>query len=127
VVEDTELTLEDIGRRFGSEVKTLVSGLTKHQGMASRDYLLQLAEGSLEIKKLKLCDIEDNILTSRDIGVETRSKMLAKWKRYLQALGRGRETSEPPEVEYRKKWEKVMGLLEREQVKIADINLACNR
>jgi len=124
VVEDTELTLDDIDLSFGREVKTLVAGLTKHDGMPTRDYLLQLGDGSLEIKKLKLCDIEDNILTSTAIEAKTRSHMLTKWKRYLEALGRGGETFDSPSIEYQRKWDRVMELLEIEQVKLAGINLA---
>lgn len=66
VVEDTDLTLEDVQDEFGDRVADLVDRLTHEQGLKPRErtrvILDQLAEAPLEAVLIKAADRLDNIL-----------------------------------------------------------------
>lgn len=114
LVEDTRMEPEDIERLFGASVRCLVENLTKPDGVSHLDYRRNFEGWTLECKKVKVCDIEDNILGSRSIPDARRRDMMVKWDRYLEALNPGAGTGAPEREEYRLKWEQVRNLLERE-------------
>lgn len=114
VVEDTAFTLNDVERGFGKGVRDLVRDLTKAGGRPHRDYLLDFHSWPMESKKIKLCDIQDNILSSRCIVPKRRNDMLLKWNRYLESLkleGGGRDAEV---LEYQAGWHSVWELCQRE-------------
>ncbi len=86
LVEDTELSLPDIEREFGPTVESLVDYLTKPPELPSLEYASLMNGWSLEAKKIKLCDIEDNIISSRQISPDRRERMLGKWLAFLSNL-----------------------------------------
>ncbi len=99
LVEDTEMCLADIGREFGPTVESLVGYLTKPPSLSSLEYADLMNGWSLEAKKIKLCDIEDNIISSRQISPDRRVRMLEKWLAFLSnlnatAVGSCEKTSE---------------------------------
>lgn len=115
LVEDTPVSPEDIETLFGPSVRRMVEELTKPPGVSHLDYLRHFDNWALESKKIKLCDIEDNILGSRSIEVEPRGKMMLKWGRYLSALSPGCVPADDGEwIEYKSKWMRVQALLDRE-------------
>jgi GTP pyrophosphokinase len=64
VVEDTEVTLQEIKERFGSVVESNVCALTKpERGTPNRSdiYQRQLLNGSHDARRIKLLDIQDNL------------------------------------------------------------------
>jgi GTP diphosphokinase / guanosine-3',5'-bis(diphosphate) 3'-diphosphatase len=105
LVEDTPLDLDELGQIFGPDVRQIVFNLTKPDSVSSSEYAENFFDWGLESKKIKLCDIEDNILDSREIPLERRMRMLVRWKRYLDKL----ENSSPvhdleTELELVEKW-----------------------
>ncbi len=64
VVEDTDITLEEIEERFGSPVRLMVQALTKpEKGTPNRSgiYHSQLLNGPEDARRIKLLDIQDNL------------------------------------------------------------------
>ena len=108
LVEDTSLSLNELEEMFGAEVRQIVFNLTKPGNVSSEAYAKEISSWNLESKKIKLCDIEDNILGSREIPVEQRMRMLVRWKKYLEKL----EQNSPSgglevEIELVQKWSAV--------------------
>ncbi len=114
VVEDTPLTLDDVECWFGAEVRDQVGNLTKPRSLSHKEYLVDFPAWPLEVKKIKLCDIEDNIVSSRTIVPEYRGNMLVKWKRYLHSLDPGKDAGGAEGLEYRAMWTDVLELCYRE-------------
>jgi (p)ppGpp synthase/HD superfamily hydrolase len=64
LVEDTELTLEEIEREFGAEVAIEVDALTRREGEAYMDYVRRCAE-RWAARQVKMADLKDNLDLSR--------------------------------------------------------------
>ncbi len=90
VVEDTEVTLEDIEHRFGGEVAAIIDGLTKistvfdnvdkeHSIQAEnfKKMLLTLGE-DLRVILIKLCDRLHNMRTLSSVGEKTKLKIASE-------------------------------------------------
>jgi len=86
LVEDTPMSLIELEEMFGVEVRKIVFDLTKSPNISSEEYAKDIHDWNLVSKKIKLCDIEDNILDSREIPLEQRLRMLVRWKKYLDKL-----------------------------------------
>ena len=114
LVEDTEIEIQDLGRAVGGEAQKLVMDLTKPRGLPSSVYGGSIKNWNPESKKIKLCDIEDNIVRSRDIESRLRMRMLTKWKNYLDQLAPVPGEDSEEEREYLYKWETVVDLCARE-------------
>jgi len=77
VVEDASVSSEEIAARFGPEVASIVSVLTKAQaGTPMRDetYRRQLLSGPVDARKIKLFDIADNLTDVESIFPPERAK-----------------------------------------------------
>lgn len=107
LIEDTSLAIEELEGLFGSEVRKIVWDLTKPHNFSSDEYAANIGGWALESKKIKLCDIEDNILSSRQIHSDQRISMLVKWKNYLDQLGKMSPGELAEENEFLKKWDAV--------------------
>jgi len=85
VVEDTQLTLEDIGREFGAQVRGIVDGLTKLDKIKFRSREQEQAENvrkmiiamARDIRVL-LIKLADRLHNMRTLGVFSRQKQQAK-------------------------------------------------
>ncbi|CCQ91732.1 hypothetical protein NITGR_780036 [Nitrospina gracilis 3/211] len=114
LVEDTWVNLDNIESWFGPDVRRLVADLTKPDGLSHLEYLKDFEAWPLESKKIKVCDIEDNILSSRSIPFEQREAMMIKWQRYLLALAPEKKPVSGPAKEFSIKWNRVLVLMEKE-------------
>ncbi|MFQ5449067.1 MAG: hypothetical protein ACE5E9_00470 [Nitrospinaceae bacterium] len=110
LVEDTSLECGELGRYFGKTVQRYVWELTKPWNLSSDKYGESIPLWSLESKKIKLCDIEDNILGSRKIPDGQRLRMLSRWGKYLDPLRKVSLAHREQEMEYREKWQFVYDL-----------------
>ena len=84
VVEDTEVTLEDLAIRFPPEVVEVVKLLTHDDNAESNnssyfDYLLEIKQHPIA-KKVKLADIAHNSDQTRCVGSDLSSAQLEYWK-----------------------------------------------
>lgn len=107
LIEDTSLDIEELESLFGPQVRTIVWDLTKPDTCSSDEYAAKIGGWTLEAQKIKLCDIEDNILSSRQIHSDRRVSMLAKWRKYLVQLGKFSSVELAEETEMYKKWSAV--------------------
>jgi (p)ppGpp synthase/HD superfamily hydrolase len=114
LIEDTSLAIEELDGLFGQQVRTIVWDLTKPRKFSSDEYAAKINGWSLEAKKIKLCDIEDNILSSRQIHSDQRISMLVKWRKYLDQLGKVSPGGLAEEKEILKKWDAVNELAAEE-------------
>lgn len=75
VVEDCDVSFEELTERFGSRVAQLVRELTRGETQTFSDYLDQLRRSSREAKAIKLSDRLDNVREMRLFGVSTFGDM----------------------------------------------------
>ena len=114
LIEDTVLNIEELDGLFGPQVRKIVCDLTKPHNFSSDEYAAKIGDWTLESKKIKLCDIEDNILSSRQIHFGQRMPMLVKWRKYLDQLRRVSLGGLAEEKEIWERWDAVNELAARE-------------
>lgn len=107
LIEDTSLAIEEIEGLFGPQVRKIVLDLTKPYRCSSDAYAAKISGWALKSKKIKLCDIEDNILSSRTIHWDQRIPMLSKWRKYLTQRGKSSSGELAEEKEIFEKWNAV--------------------
>lgn len=56
VVEDCDITADQIKRLFGDKIAEIVIFLTKESGQSKKDYYSKLADAPTPVKQVKLCD-----------------------------------------------------------------------
>src|SRR6185295_11919312 len=85
VVEDTKMTLVDIDREFGSEIKELVDGVTKlnkinftskedRQAESFRKMVVAMSK-DLRVLLVKICDRLDNMRTLEHMSAESQERI----------------------------------------------------
>jgi len=82
VVEDTDITLEDLSEEgFSKEIVDAVDALTKREGESDPQYLTRVKENELA-RGVKLYDIEDNADPERlaKLDRETRERLTKKYR-----------------------------------------------
>lgn len=85
VVEDTDVTLEELCKRFPKEVTDAVALLTHEKGTDYLDYVRRIRENPIA-KKVKLADLAHNSDETRCIGSGmSQEKMLYFRKKYAAA------------------------------------------
>lgn len=94
-IEDTNTDCDDIIERFGEEVASWVSALTKETRLPHDEreaaYAKGLAEAPWQVKAIKLADIYDNLGDSKNLpsGATGLKKTAAKTRFYLDAVRTG--------------------------------------
>lgn len=93
VVEDTDVTLDDLRKDFPEEVVDAVRLLTHDKGVPHEEYLLAIRENLIALK-VKLADNAHNADQSRCCCGNISEKKLAQWReKYAKArailLGEG--------------------------------------
>ena len=83
VVEDTDITLEDLAQKFPEEVIEALKLLTHEDGTDYFDYVRAIRENPIA-KKVKLADLNHNSDQSRCIGSGLSEVQLARWKQKYQ-------------------------------------------
>lgn len=87
VVEDTDVTLAELVKKFPREVTEAVRLLTHTEGADYRDYILAIKENDIA-RRVKLADLEHNLDRSRILGIcDVPAEKLARWdEKYALAL-----------------------------------------
>jgi (p)ppGpp synthase/HD superfamily hydrolase len=92
IIEDIDVTFEQINERFGREIAVIVLSLTKDQNISKKDreaqYITQLKEATLQTKIIKLCDISANLkdLANAPISKTQKNKQIKKILHYLRII-----------------------------------------
>lgn len=85
VVEDTEVTLEDLAKIFPPEIVEAVRLLTHEDSVPDEEYLTAI-KGNPIARKVKLADNAHNADQSRCCCVDIPAEKLARWKvKYARA------------------------------------------
>ncbi len=85
VVEDTEVTLEDLRKDFPEEVVEAVRLLTHIKGVPDAEYLTAIKANPIALK-VKLADNAHNSDQSRCCGMEVSEEKKARWRvKYAKA------------------------------------------
>ena len=93
VVEDTSVTLEDIGKEFGAEVALIIDGLTKISGVVEADVSLQAENfrkmiltisNDIRVVLIKIADRLDNMRTLEYL-TQKKQERIASETLYLYA------------------------------------------
>ena len=92
IIEDTDVTFDQINERFGREVAVIVLSLSKDQNILKKDrevqYINQLKDASFQTKIIKLCDISANLkdLANAPISKTQKNKQIKKILHYLRII-----------------------------------------
>ena len=92
IIEDTDVTFDQINERFGREVAVIVLSLSKDQNILKKDreiqYISQLKDASFQTKIIKLCDISANLkdLANASISKTQKNKQIKKILHYLRII-----------------------------------------
>ena len=110
-IEDTTTDYDDLRERFGNEVASWVSALSKDmrrpEDEREKEYMATLARSPWQVQVCKLADIFDNLVDCRHLPPEKQATVRVRTHSYLQAL----RTELKPEV--RPHWDTVADLLKR--------------
>lgn len=109
VVEDCNVSLEQIMDNFGSNITRLVDGMTQRKSKESKkNYRKRIVNNTNDVKIIKLADVLHNMLTTPNIPdvnkrVKTFKSMKASWNEYKSfAYSLSRELAEQIEHAYKK-------------------------
>ena len=83
VVEDTDVTLEDLAREFPPEVIRVVDLLTHRKDVDYFDYVRAIKADPTAVK-IKLADLDHNSDQSRCVGAGLSEEKLAYWREKYQ-------------------------------------------
>jgi (p)ppGpp synthase/HD superfamily hydrolase len=92
VIENTDVTFDQINERFGREIAVIVLSLSKDQNIPKKDreiqYITQLKKASFQTKIIKLCDISANLkdLSNAPISKTQKNKQIKKSVHYLRII-----------------------------------------
>lgn len=85
VVEDTEVTMEELAKEFPADVIEILKFLTHEEGVDYFDYVRAIQGNPIAVK-IKLADLAHNSDESRCIGSGLTEEKLAYWKqKYAKA------------------------------------------
>lgn len=83
VVEDTDITIGDIGRRFGKEIAGVLKCLTHRKGESYQDYLERVKKNPIAVK-VKLADLRHNMQLDRLPYIEDAD--IKRYAKYVEAV-----------------------------------------
>ena len=85
VVEDTDVTMEDLAREFPAQVMEVLKLLTHDDDVPYFDYVREIKKHPVA-KKVKLADLAHNSDQTRCVGSDLTEERLAYWKdKYAKA------------------------------------------
>ena len=93
VVEDCGVTIEEIGRRFGWQIASIVDELTTNEEekerLGKKEYLRRkMSRMSTYALSIKLCDRLDNVIDMKKMGKEFKEKYIEETEYILNGLTR---------------------------------------
>jgi GTP pyrophosphokinase len=83
VVEDTNVTLDELRKHFPQDVCNMVNSLTKYPDMKKTKYLGSLVHNIYPVRCIKTADRIHNLSESRNMGPAWRKKYLSSTDEYV--------------------------------------------
>ena len=107
IIEDTDVTFDEINEIFGNVISVLVLSLSKDSELPKKQreaqYIQQLKDSTLQAKIIKLCDISANLkdISNAPISKTQKNKQVKKLFRYLRVIKKGLSeiNSEYPKIQ----------------------------
>jgi (p)ppGpp synthase/HD superfamily hydrolase len=95
-IEDTTTDFDDLEKRFGTVVAEYVALLSKdkrlREDVREKCYIQALSSAPRAVQLIKLADILDNILDSRNLGPDQQQAVRQRTQGYLEALAINRDS-----------------------------------
>lgn len=90
LLEDTDLTFEELKTEFGTEVASIVKELSKPENISKEEWLKAFDTSSKEAKLIKMADRIDNLMDMKSIEwtVEKQKKYAEQGLIILETCGR---------------------------------------
>ena len=87
IIEETDLSFDNLYEQFGNRIAVIVSSLTEDKTLPRKQrekaYRIQLKEASFDAKLIKLCDISANLSDLKNYDASKSKKLRElKQKRY---------------------------------------------
>lgn len=92
IIEDTDVTFDQINEKFGREIAVIVLSLSKDKSVAKKEieqtYTNQLKNAAIDAKIIKLCDISANLkdLSNAPISKTQKNKQVKKIIHYMRII-----------------------------------------
>jgi (p)ppGpp synthase/HD superfamily hydrolase len=92
IIEQTDVTFDQINEKFGRKTAIIVLSLTKDKNISRKhseeQYVNQLKNANLQTKIIKLCDISANMrdLADAPISKTQKNKQMRKISHYLEII-----------------------------------------
>lgn len=89
VVEDCDVTVNNIRENFGDKVASIVDSLSRRKNESYNKYILRLCKNPLAMQ-IKELDLEDNLLEVRleALPVREQRKLRKKYNKALETIGK---------------------------------------
>lgn len=85
VVEDTNMTIEDIEQIFGEKIAKRLDLLTHKKGERYEEYIAKISE-DIVCRRVKLADLMDNIMVDRVKKLPDNEETFLRLRKYYKAI-----------------------------------------
>jgi len=104
IIENTDISFDNVYEQFGNRIAVIVSSLTKDKTLPRKKrentYNIQLKEASFDAKLIKLCDISANLsnLKNYDASKSKKLRDIKQKKHYLNIIKKDLENTDYPKI-----------------------------
>ena len=104
IIENTDISFDNLYEQFGNRVAVIVSSLTKDKTLPRKKrenaYNIQLKEASFDAKLIKLCDISANLSNLKNYGASKSKKLrdVKQKKHYLNIIKNDLTNTDYPKI-----------------------------
>lgn len=104
IIEDTDVSFDDLYEQFGNRISVIVSSLTEDKILPRKQrekaYRLQLKEASFDAKLIKLCDISTNLsdLKNPDTSKSKKLREIKQNRYHLSIIRKDLMNSDFPKI-----------------------------
>lgn len=85
VVEDTDITVDDIRFEFGDEIASAVDSISKRDGEDYGDYIERVAKNFIA-KEVKIADLQENLHSCKFYYNNRYAKLIPRYEKALKFL-----------------------------------------
>ncbi|AJW71700.1 HD domain-containing protein [Nitrosopumilus adriaticus] len=104
IIEDTDVSFDDLYEQFGNRISVIVSSLTEDKTLPRKQrekaYRLQLKDASFDAKLIKLCDISANLsdLKNSDASKSKKLREIKQNRYHLSIIRKDLMSSDFPKI-----------------------------
>lgn len=104
IIEDTDVSFDNLYEQFGNRITVIVSSLTEDKTLPRKQrektYRIQLKQASFEAKLIKLCDISANLsdLKNYDASKSKKLREIKQKRNHLSIIKKDLMNSDFPKI-----------------------------